>query len=132
VDFVRREAARPLVLVGPSATVWRLVNGPADYPEAYAGLRLRGALVRAQPPAGAAPERVEAVRRGLIAAGAAAVKVLPPAAGGALLPQEEHVQVPAADLGIRAVVEACAARARSRDRAAMSAVLDAALEGEGL
>ena len=125
VRVVRREGARSLAVLRPGDSEWERDDDLAIF-----CLSIGGALVKVQPPAGATPERVEAVRSALVEAGALAVRVLPPERR-AEQPAAEPVR-PVARRSVRQVVEEAAARVPSQDRAALDAVLDAAMGAEGL
>jgi len=125
VVFVSRPKARWLVDLGPTASFWR---DPAGAASALRRMRA-GDLVRVRPPAGETAEQVEHVRTRLLAEGAAAVKVLPGAPGPSVVSRASRA-TPVR--GIREVVMAVAARARTNDRALLDAVLEAALAAEGV
>ncbi len=85
----------------------------------------KGTLVRVQPPAGAPPDYVEALRLSLLKQGASTVKVLPPA-------PDDVVQViknqPVEQLSHRAVVMKLGEDVASHDPAALMGLLNAAMD----
>jgi len=117
--------SRLVVTVEPSAEVW--VGGGIDAQVA------RDAIVRLIPPADATDVLIATVRGAFETAGAAAVRVVPRVAGGAVVPRA--AMTPAASAApVREVVMQMVNEARVDDaeREQLRAVVDEALTAEGL
>lgn len=119
VEFVP-VAARRLITVGPADPVW--TGARASCPP--------GAIVRLVAPAAASAEAVDGARLAFEAAGAARCRVAGRQARSAVV-----APAPARRPGLagpRQVVMSMAREARTRDRDALVALLDASLAAEGI
>lgn len=92
------------------------------------GDELRGGFVRVQPPATASDEAVEAVRRRLLEAGAAGVRVLPRLRAAAAPVPAEALAVPS----VREVVLELVAEVPSRDRDKLRGIVEGVMAEAGI
>jgi len=114
--------SRQLVTLDETHEVWGMED---PYPPGD----LEGAIYRLRPPIEAPDSRVEAVRRLLLEAGAAAVKVEKPHRPQVVPTERNEAPVGA---GLRALVISMGQRANTNDRPALLAALEAALGVAGL
>jgi hypothetical protein len=116
--------SRRLLTYGRESSIW--AAGQCDDDLEVCG----GVIVRLQPPASVGEAQVQDMRRRLLADGAAAVRVEWPARA-AVVPEQGR-KAAAVHEGTRDVVLRMVAQANTRDRAALSAAVEAALAAAGL
>lgn len=124
IEVVEREAARQLLTIEPDDSAWATGSLESSITS--------GALVRVRPPADASDEAIAGLRETLRSAGAAAVKVLPRAAGTSFAVVPEGERERKAGRTIRQVVMERAEAAVTADRPALLQALDEALSEVGL
>jgi hypothetical protein len=126
--------SRALVTIGPDHKFWKHQDPMAA--NAYWNtvdedlVRCGGVIVRVRPPAIALPAWVQRLVEDLKRDGAAAVRVEWPARAAVVPEQGRGAAAP--HEGVRDVVLRMVAQANTRDRAALSAAVEAALAAAGL
>lgn len=118
------EGASRVLTVEPGDPCWR---GSHEEAAALRRLEWDKAFVRVRPPAGTGDELVDAVRRAVVAQGAAAVRVMP--RGRAVVAAAKTASGRAS---IRTTVEVMVNEATTRDRDALRMVVMTALSEVGL
>ena len=129
-------ARRPMILGSRDpAKVQRVVLPARDLvtdtldSEHYTGAK--GAIVRIRPPQDATDERIEAARRSWLEAGASRVFV-EPRPKSAPLPQKAVERQRRASVGVRQIVLDLTAESNSEDQEALTALVAATMDEEGL